>query len=857
MIPIYLLLLIVCLPIAVLIWLAFRKGWLLPGSRFQQAGAFLPASAARPSRTARLVEAAVLGIAGILVLAAAATTRSTGGYILSLGDLPPEYATVNVIAFFCALAGVGVAILVAILGRTVAGTIVMAVVLIGYGTVLNGSHYPGQWFVPSEITEPDIEYLFDVNGTNVRDAELWINGVKVGTTPFTMTLSELEAKVPYWSKPPADIETARVKSASRYSLNGESYSEGKQWVHVELPFPHHSAIWSTWKKYQDRKQKTYYAKVRYGGEWAGQSGVGSSGGTNEFVPKQITVDFSVTFPKRQERLSKLLTMARLADYRVGPDWFEALETYQADGWIALYRAGEQDARMMEVLDAWATSRCKLDKAVDAESAWAAFQRICDDADTRGEYFTASATGRAVELLVPKLPPTRLVDAAVHWIRAYKSDYNLNCTTWAWPPRGRLQFGHTDRRGRVDLLNGTSRPFRWNSTSGWDYGKKPLSPRAFAVAHAVMLLNDQLSHSGTQSEPNILQRRIAPEIIRSQYKQYDWDLPMKTAIAIGGPDVDKFLLRQNWQAKPDQLDWSERNRFIGDGANKWLCYLACLDDDAGRRFRRKNADMVMDMADEMVRKDTHIFVYLPSPMEFIFLDPWLAKEYWPRFARQVRQRPSNHDSALQQQWQYLVCMGDAASPPMFVEAWENTKVEIGNIPLDLLDQLKPKMRQEVVNALARHIEEHPDQLQSVLKGWGTKENLLDMLYEHTSEQQLADRLFAKLRQGVPAIPEHVFRNMERWLAHTQPDSPLVAMLAKADKPELRRMAIGALREYPIPQYQKLLDKLLKDPDATVRTAAREASLQLKRLAARKPGEYASDPASPPNAPSTASVSGEKE
>jgi hypothetical protein len=79
----------------------------------------------------------------------------------------------------------------------------------------------------------------------------------------------------------------------------------------------------------------------------------------------------------------------------------------------------------------------------------------------------------------------------------------------------------------------------------------------------------------------------------------------------------------------------------------------------------------------------------------------------------------------------------------------------------------------------------------------------------------------------------------WLAHTQPDSLLVAMLAKADKPELRLMVMDALRECPIPENQAFLEKLLEDPDTAVRTAAEKVSQQLMKLAAQKPAEYVSD------------------
>ena len=833
-------------------WLAIRRGWIFPGSRFQKPVVFLPAKAPSPNRIACRIEAAVLGIAGLLVFAVAATTRNTGGYLFNLDELAPDYATINVILFVCAAIGVALAILVALWGRTVAGTIVMGVVLVGYGTVLNVPRHPGAWFLPKQRVEPRIEYTFDFSRPNVRGAELWINGVRLGEMPYTTTLAELNAKVPQWSKPPADFKTAMVKTRQDFSPNGESYSEEKQWVSFELPFlgSQDMSYPPTIHPYQN--PKTYYARVRYAGQWAGQSGMGHSGTQNERGTTQFIASFSVSFPEREKRLSTLLNLARLADYRVGLEWFEAIETYHQDGATALYEAAEREPRMMEVLDAWATRRYGLDKVTDAESAWSAFQQICDEADARREYFSESAAGRAVELLLPKLPQTKLVDKAVKLIEAYHTKYELGSLSWSYSTNGRFRFGSTDRLGATDA-NSQLRN-RWFSDTNRQAGPYPQS--AFAVAHAVILLNERLRYADDQSEPNILQRKIAPAIIRSlyRYKQYAWDHPMQAVVEIGGPEVDQFLLRQKWWAKPEQLDWSERNRLGGSETNIWLYFLANLNDEAGQSFRRPQASAIMDMADEIVGNSWTIFSGLPSSMDFIFIDPGFAKKYLPRFIELTQRKP--HEYPIWAQWRYLVRLGDAADSQMFVETWKNAEIEIGYMPFRMLDQLKPRMRQEVVDALVKQIEDtSEDKLVSKYKFRGVKEQVLNELYQHAGKQQIADRLFAKLQPGVPAVPEDVFRNAAIWLAHTQPDSPLVAMLVNADKPELRMLAIDALQEFPTPQHREFLEKLLQDPDATVRTGAEKASGNLKKLTARKPAEFVSDATTTPNTPSITTTSKE--
>jgi len=825
--------LIVAIVVAALLWLARRKGWTLSGRRYA-GGRFLPSSAPSAGRTARIVDATVLGVSAAIIIAVAATRRNAGGLMLMLDELQPQYATANVIMFICAVVGAAVAVFITLLGRAVTGTITMAIVLIGYGFVLNGGDYPRSWFLPKQMADPVVEYTIYTTGTNVEGAELWVNGVYLGKTPYRGTLDEFEAKVPYWTQPPADYETDTVE-IPRYWPRGSRTAVERRWIRFELPkrpsrpTPGPGAPPS-------RKEKTYYARVRYAGQW-GLAGSNRGSGGGRFTYRANS-HFAVTFPQRQKRLEALLNKARLADYRVGPEWLEAIETYNEDGWIALRKVTDDEPEMMEVLDAWANWRYGLDKVTDEESAWKTFERICREADQQRQYLTPSVAGRAVELLVPKLPRQRLLDMAGTLIRE---------TDWfgffKWQMNGRLQFGYSQRPGGV-YLGGDSGS---GSFAGGRGGSRHLPMTGYPVAHAVWMLYE--------IQPAVVRERIVPEIVRWQYKAGPIH-PMLAAAYFGGPAIDQFLLRQNWHAEPRQLEWDERLNMSGEEANKWLFLLAYLNDDAGRQFRREHAGAMMNLANEFYRDSN---LGWNTHMDFIFIDPWLAKEYWPRFSRLARQK--SPDYALETQWQYLLKMGETATATMFVEAWQETNIDLGDYhnAIDLLDQLESSTQAEVVKQLVRQVQDHPENLARMLNDSRQRtEQIISVLeyYTHGSKRQReAAALYRNLQEGRPTDQERLRKNVPSWLTHAQPDSLLVEMLARSEDSDLRLMVMGALREHPTPEHRRLLEQLLEDPDPAVRTAARDGTAQLKTLAAESPSCYASDVPSSTTMPTTNSNKGE--
>jgi hypothetical protein len=687
------------------------------------------------------------------------------------------------------------------------------------------------WMVPirlARVSPPipkdlaDVTYTIDLDTSNVKGAELWVNGVFLGKTPYTTSLSDFEAKVPYWAKLPAEYEKEKVEKPN-YGPRGASPQICCRWIKVSRPTcSFHLDQASQPLKPGEHpaldQAADYFAQVRYAGEWGFGTGNGHGWGGGSGAGWQINGRFDVVFLQRQKRLESLLNMARVAQYHVGPEWFQAAETYEGDVWIALERAAAEEPQMANVRDAWATWRYRLDEVSDADSAWTAFHRICDEADSQQQYGTDSVAGRAVELLAPKLSPERLIDVAVPLIRD-----TSNFSYSYWQSSGRLQFGYQGQPGVV---------------SAGDKAQFPA--RGFPVAHAVWMLNQQLRLNDA-SQPNVIQERITPEIVRRHGQDFN-TLPMIIASYFGGPAVDKFLLRERWGDSPDPYHIEDWTYISSQQVNKWLYYLGMLNDDAGRTFRRQHAELFMALADKLHGLGFNINW---QDLNFIFLDPWLAKEYWPRFARLARQTPGGQP--LQSQWEYLSRMGDAASVEMYVDAWKETRISTADFSLapQVLEKLKPSQRRVVIDAIVRQVGLDDSNLADVRKSFGgwTQEqakneviSALERQDQSAARLSEAEQLLADLQKGAGPDNKAVWQNVPLWLAHTQPDSPLVAMLGDSAKPELRRMALAALHAYPIPPHQELLAKLLKDPDATVRAAAQEVSRQLEKLAAEKPSAY---------------------
>ncbi|HUT28204.1 MAG TPA: hypothetical protein VMX13_00320 [Sedimentisphaerales bacterium] len=837
----------ITIPLALLAigwFVARRLGW-IPKPRA------LAGSAPAGSRTSRIAEAIIMLCAGVAILVFTATNPSTNGYLLRLGELRAEFARVNVFVALCAGCGVLLATLVCLFWRTWAATILMAAVLCGYGLVVNGPEQILESVVSPEGLRPTDWYTIRHTGDSSIRADLWVNGVYLGKTPVESTLTEFLEKVPYWPEPPEDFNHDVYKEPD-YSDLGVHYRIRKKWIEFETPEQpqsrreqriefetpeqpqsrreqraedklRHDLVredpnkWHEYLRHDRQPGKKYYAQVKSGDEWGYSTNNRGSGGGGGGPVRRLHSHFGVVFPDRDRRLARLLDRARLSDYHVDEEWFKAAQTYDDDGWLAIRRAIDDEPQMLLVLDDWARWRYDLDNVTDAKSAWRAFESICREADEEQYYVTTSIAGRAVELLVPKLDQERLVDRAVRIINSSPL-YGW----YTWRMNNRQQFGMS--YSSKGMPPGTGGSGRWGGGRG---GKLAIS--SYAVAHAVWMLEQSLRGD---EEPNIIQERIVPALIRSYHDNIDI---MRIAAHLGGPAVDQFLLRQNWRAKADDLPHRQQmDMGVGQEVNGWLYLLANLRSPLGRSFRRAHRQRIMEMAHLAVQDNSH---RLSEKLNFLFLDvddlgeKSLAAEYWPRFISVVRNGRTG-SFALEKQFEYLARMEPASTAEMYVQAWKNHRgddTEFDSALHKLRELTIPLTKREQIHAaLTRAVQDDVSNITGYSDENRLRKDILMALKGRIlpwTEQDQAQHIFAQVQQEDSQYkPEAV----AAWLTHERPDHPLVKILADSEKPEFRSLVMGAIRERPTPENREILKRLLKDGDEQVRTAAEAAAAELKKL-----------------------------
>lgn len=780
-------------------WLIARRlGWLPKGRALSE-------SSPVGSRISHRAEAIVLLCVAGAIFVFAATNASTGGRLLILDQLSPAFARANVLAAVGAGLGVLIGASVALFYRTSTGVIVAAGVLCIYGLVLNG---PVDILRPSSLPDTvrsDTPLTFTLSAPDAEGAELYVNGVRLGTLPYETTHGEFQQSVPVWNEP---NELRRTQS----------------WLHVlDRSHPRSgtaSRIYPPWSEITVGR-RTYYARVKLGDEWGYwqiHSGITSVG--EGYRLRGEVVALPIMFPTREERIETLLDIARLNDYSPNAEWFEAMETYRSDGWFAVRQAMDKEPRMAEVLNRWAAWKYDLGATTDPKSVWRVFERIRAQADQRQYYMTSDIAGWAVERLAPRLDPDRLVRLAQKIVR---SKWLYGSTHWQM--NNRVQFGTS--LNSEGLHTGVERAIHaWGGR-----GDEWLSPGDYAVAHAVWTLDEALD-AEDDTQPNLVERELVPILVAWNYNNMQL-LPI--AAHVGGDAVERYLLRQNWGAEPDDLPWGQRIQTTGlGGVNGWLHLLAHLRSPAGRQFRRENPCPLMQMADRYT--DPINSPFWERGLEFLFLDldlgtQCLAMQYWPRFKERAAQR--KHE-ALSLQYQYLVRMEPLSTVDMYVQCWREFSGDPmmfregidafarSSIPYDKRQRihvaLKDAVQQGRMHAEPTSRRNEQDARRELL-------GYLDSRLVPITDVERAGDLISALRAGDSTYPPE---SVAVWLAHSEPSHPLVRMLAEANEPSLRLLAMGALREHPTPANRAILDKLLVDADEQVRSAAEGVAKELAAL-----------------------------
>ena len=276
--------------------------------------------------------------------------------------------------------------------------IVHTVLLSHGGTLL-------KYLVSKTVTKPRDILNIDLENCDLQGAELYVNGVCLGPLPLVMDQAEFVNKVPVWDEVPAPLNRSEIPELLReYRPFGGFYARvhshfnpirvsiksllsareramllsgkdgggrGGRQIAKEPGQARSTSQTGPGKSRLDTEEQTYYAQVKYQGQWCYATGSGSGGGRN----REIHVGLEFICPEYERKLEQLLDIARIKNHRVSEAWFEALDTFGHDGVLALLKAGPEAPGMTGLLDQWASQAFGLNLVHDQVTAWQAFERI--------------------------------------------------------------------------------------------------------------------------------------------------------------------------------------------------------------------------------------------------------------------------------------------------------------------------------------------------------------------------------------------------------------------------------------------------------------------------------------------------
>ncbi len=390
--------------------------------------------------------------------------------------------------------------------------------------------------VGAETSANDRMLRFECLSGDLQGAELYVNGIRIGELTLTISASELKSRVPYWSQVASFLSVSEVpeefKSYSRSMSRSTRTNSLYQLVRSPL---------------FDESKWRFYAQVKYRGQWC-------YGVSNAFFlapeghhGRELVYQLRFICLALEQQIEQLMDRARIKDYQVSDAWFDSMESHGRNGILALLMAEPNEPGMTDLLDQWTSRRFGLIDVRDEATAWRAFETICQRVIQAQAYSTEGLEGRAVAWLAPRLSADRLASQAVKLLR--DTDF-LNWKSWQIGKTQHFGMGYNGARMMV------SNP-EVSSSYGSCTGQLPV--QGYAVAHAMWILFKQ----GDSKTKAVLQDLVVPAFVEEFYK----DLPQYHALSVvGGPVLERFLLRENWQVNCQQLPESQVVEFNGEEQN---------------------------------------------------------------------------------------------------------------------------------------------------------------------------------------------------------------------------------------------------------------------------------------------------
>ncbi|MCA8992561.1 MAG: hypothetical protein KDA88_11300 [Planctomycetaceae bacterium] len=681
---------------------------------------------------------------------------------------------------------------------------------------------------------------------NIEGADLWINGVYMGKTPYETTDIELLAKVEPWEHE-ARREAEKMGGDERVVYHTPQGQELTQWG------------WCPLHLHGSHDSSNMYYRVELNGV-SGYSHVSSQesvGPTNspDWV-RLMTLD--TVFPAWENSIEELLDRARMNNYEVDAEWWDAFESHGSFANQRLNNALREEPQLRKILMQRAERTVQLDSVTDAASAWRALMEIEAQVSQAHEYHSESDLGLAVDFLVPFLDEEQLVNYALaamkRWPRA-----DLGSTMWTATGFGTYGTG------------GTSHGTFGGSVHGEEVG-------AWPIAHAVWRLDQRLdaatgpaSIQGDAHGPletwidpnadNLVERRITPELIKLSRENSN---AIRYAGVLGGSAYEHFLIHHNWrEPATDPFDGNVRIGTSEVYMNGWFQKLAMLDSPLGAEFRRQQSDKLLDIARDAVDENSMWAWSIPDGLDYLFVDfgstvapqvnyggstPSLAMQFWPKFDGMMHAVPERRQQeTLRGRWTYLARMWPESTVEMFAksfaEAAENQDFTFApNFPEDFPPSEQFRILSGVIELEEQRVStlrEDPEEQR--YNGPKYRAQLgISRLKERRSELPCVESAELLVTE-MTADPKHSWRGrLHDFLNNDRQHEDLLRLITNTGGAELQKQIIPALENHPIPSRRELLRKLalheeLRNLDASLEDSvvgdARAAEARLEALEAK--------------------------
>ncbi len=663
----------------------------------------------------------------------------------------------------------------------------------------------------------------------IAGADLWVNGVLLGKTPYETTKTALLAKVPHWEH--ADIRSPQYP---RGTVNSDIATEEvgrNDWGEFSLSLPESTG-----------ETKRFYYKVKLNST-VGISHyvVEKSDGKHETSGSDNVITLDTVFPAWQAEIESLLDRARLDDYQVDEAWLAAFESYGTFATRRLEGDMLVEPFLQEIRDARVRFAKRLHDATNAATAWEHLMRIEDEARSLRQYDSGSDSGIAVDLLVKMLDHEQLVDHAIHLLK----------TATRIDP------------GNFNINNGR---FATNDDPGANGDEIALWPIAQAIWRLDQLLDaegdrqessvnwnpafifpDQLSTAIHPELDNIIEQRITPLLIKLSYGN---EHRLDFAGLLGGSAYESFLLRNDWNSPGGDGSVIDHHAAMsGISVNRWFYKLMWLRSLLGQAFRYQQSREILRIYSSGLNDFGLRFSKIPDEYKILFLDqessnfrPSTAMKFWQYLNAHLTESrmPTSmlpQTGVLELKWDYLGSLWPESNAQMFLTAFHESSgppefLYVPNLPATLDAEAQYQILKTIFSAETKRIEALPEDAQNLRRPKYFGQLMLSEL-QHRLLWLPCESASRQFLQDLNANPRHEeWSRLRNFLSTNRQNEDLLRLMAESDDSKLQLLTLPAIERHPIRNRVELLNGLMSAEASAVRETAIAVKQRLDELQQRQ-------------------------